>query len=145
MKIDDLKRDFTQKVKSHLNNLDDLLSDASQKGDHRRVAKLFHESVVAENLIEVIEGKYLERNQADIIIYPSDTKSMPSVRKVETRHEIDLIVGGSLELAKFNANCFSIIINGDPKKAGQPNPYLPPYRGTVVMVSNDWGRLPRTK
>ena len=142
MKINDLRQDFTQRVKSHLNNIDDLLSDASVKGNHREVARLFHESVVAESLLECLEGNYLNKDQAEIIVYPSDTKSTPSVRRVETRHEIDLIVGGSLELAKFNANSFSIIINGDAKKAGQPNPYLPPYLGTVVMVSNDWEKLP---
>ena len=142
MKINDLRQDFTQRVKSHLNNIDDLLSDASVKGNNREVARLFHESVVAESLLECLEGNYLNKDQAEIIVYPSDTKSTPSVRRVETRHEIDLIVGGSLELAKFNANSFSIIINGDAKKAGQPNPYLPPYRGTVVMVSNDWEKLP---
>lgn len=142
MKINDLKQDFAQRVKSHLNNLDDLLSDASVKGDHREVARLFHESVVAENLLECLEGKYLNKDHADIIVYPSDAKSTPSVRRVKTRHEIGLIVGGSLELAKFNANSFSVIINGDAKKTAQPNPYLPPYRGTVVMVSNDWEKLP---
>jgi hypothetical protein len=153
MKINDLKQGFAQRVKSHINNLDDLLSDASVKGDHREVARLFHESVVAENLLECLEGKYLNKDHADIIVYPSDAKSTPSVRRVKTRHEIGLIVGGSLELAKFNANSFSVIINGDAKKSvklkglglsytAHPNPYLPPYRGTVVMVSNDWEKLP---
>lgn len=151
MKINDLKQDFAQRVKSHLNNLDDMLSDASVKGDHREVARLFHESVVAENLLECLEGKDLNKDQVEVIVYPSDTKSTPSVRRVKTRHEIDLIVGGSLELAKFNANSFSVVINGDVNKSvkpkyhrvnAQPNPYLPPYRGTVVMVSNDWEKLP---
>ena len=142
MKIDDLKQDFTQRVKSHLNNLEELLSDASVKGDHLEVARLFHESVIAENLLECLEGKCLSKDHVEIIVYPSDTKSTPSVRRVKTRHEINLIVGGSLELAKFNANSFSVIINGDAKKTAQPNSYLPPYRGTVVMVSNDWEKLP---
>lgn len=142
MKIDDLKDNFILRVKSRLNVLDDLMADASQRGDHHCLAKLFHESIVAENLLDCLEGKYLDKDQDEIILYPSDTKSTPSVRIVKTRHEIDQIVGGNLELAKFNANGFSIFINGDAKKTGQPNPYLPHYRGIVVMASNRWEKLP---
>lgn len=142
MKIDDLKQEFTKRIKSHIDNLDDLLSDATQMGDQRKVAQIFHESVVAENLLECLEGKHSNKEGVEIIVYPVDPKSTPSVRRVHSQHEISLTVGGNLELAKFNADSLSIIINGDAKKTAQPNPYLPPYRGDVVMVSNDWEKLP---
>lgn len=142
MKIDDLKQDFTKRVKSHLNNLDDLLSDATQRGDHRKVAQLFHESVVAENLLECLEGKHSNKEGVEAIVYPVDPKSTPSVRRVHSQHEINLLLGGSLELAKFNADSLSVLINGDSKKTAVVNPYYPPYRGVVVMVSHDWETLP---
>ena len=149
MKIEDLKQGFAKRVNSHLNNLKDLLSDASQKGDHREVARLFHESVVTERVLDGLEGKSEDSKNVEVILYPVDTKSTPSIEVVSTRDEISLLVGGELELAKHNANSLSVIVNGELqktaikyKRASRNNPYLPPYRGNVVMVPEGWEKLP---
>ena len=104
---------------------------------------------MAEKLLDDLGGRSNDSKYVEVILYPVDTKSTPSIEQVSTRNEISHLVGGDLELAKHNADSLSVIVNGELQKrkfkynrVAKNNPYLPPYKGNVVMVPEGWENLP---
>lgn len=132
----EIKAEFIERLNKTIENLEDNLVEASVTANTTKLAKLFQEILEAERLLECLETHSAPKNMVEGIVYPLEAS--PYLLHLKSKAQIEKVLGGDIELAHFGD--LSVLINGDFKDL-PPNPYLPAYRGVVVVASHGWENL----